>query len=321
MRRSLPFRLPVAGLALAALLAVPTASHAQVEECTSLHGQFNNFRRAFEADMDAQAAQMASDIDLFGFNLSEETVLQGLDLVHRYEQAHESWLTSLGLGPQLTGFNGSESGSLTKAGPVGGERTWMTVPSNQERNVRVQIRKTDGRAETDVWVCRWDADNNPTIVRHFRFPNGNRTSTEQVTLTDLQSEQISIHLVNNSFSNNFRYTVTTSVAGEYGLQQQSAGQVVDTYTLRISSPNSSALVRPVEARIERRNGSDFFVAEGVGFNVGDIDVRVNRNMLGFSSVSGQNPAVSVRTRRGTPNQLSGTLTHGGTQYSVTLSSN
>ncbi len=203
-------------LGVSAVLGFVVAAPSHGQNCSSLIDDFDQFRNSVEGDLDAVWSARLADMALWGNALTEETLLQGLALIHRWEEAHESWWrNAANIGPQLMNFDGVVTGDLRVAG-VAGDRMWMTYPSLREKDVRITVRKTGGQANTTVVICRWGKDGNPQLVGRKIEPNGKHTGRVlRETVSNLETEYITVHFDNHSAVNQFEYRVRMEVLDEY----------------------------------------------------------------------------------------------------------
>lgn len=115
------------------------------------------------------------------------------------KMAKNDWAT---IGPRTLGTD-PEQGNLV----LGGRRTFLTSFPVNSSEMTLEIHKLDGRAETEVTICKLEEDGSTKKLVGYTFPNGKDLSTKEWKLQDVEGALISVRLNNKSATNEFQYRI------------------------------------------------------------------------------------------------------------------
>lgn len=89
-----------------------------------------------------------------------------------------------------------------------GERTFVAALPTDKDKVDLKIKKTDGKAETDVTVCK----GTKTKLWEFTMANGsdNVGQVWSKSLTGLKARELTVHFGGNSVANSMSYELTAT---------------------------------------------------------------------------------------------------------------
>jgi microsomal dipeptidase-like Zn-dependent dipeptidase len=114
--------------------------------------------------------------------------------------AKNGWAT---IGPRALGMQ-PEKGVL-RTGV--GKRTFLTAFPVMTEDQTLVIDKTDGRAETEVTVCKVRENGTTERIAHITIPNDKNPLTRTIDLKDSTGNLIAVVLDNKSVANDFYYTI------------------------------------------------------------------------------------------------------------------
>jgi microsomal dipeptidase-like Zn-dependent dipeptidase len=114
--------------------------------------------------------------------------------------AKNGWAT---IGPRALGME-PETGVL-RLGLA--KRTFLTAFPVMTTDQKLTIEKTDGRAETEVTVCRINENGVTRQIANVVIPNGNDPVTRTIPLSDSTGNLIAVVLDNKSATNDFHYRI------------------------------------------------------------------------------------------------------------------
>ena len=88
-----------------------------------------------------------------------------------------------------------------------GKRTFLTTFPVMSTDQKLTIEKTDGRAETEVTVCRVNENGDTARIANVIIPNGKDPVTRIIPLNDSTGNLIAVVLDNRSVANDFHYRI------------------------------------------------------------------------------------------------------------------
>lgn len=127
-----------------------------------------------------------------------------------FNQNSQSWST---LGPRslhVLDERIKQYGTLVKAG-VGGVRTFNTTGLFWDW-VEIEIKKEDYKAETEIIVCTWDMESGAkNNFEEYTFSSGKSSigTVKKFVIPNTYGKSISVKLKNNSFSDRFKYSISS----------------------------------------------------------------------------------------------------------------
>ncbi|MDC0673416.1 hypothetical protein [Nannocystis radixulma] len=118
------------------------------------------------------------------------------------DMANNSWAT---IGPRQLQWTGVMNGTLQ----LGGGRVFCSAAPSDKETVDITIEKLDGRAETEVEICKMRKDGTSVTTHTFTFANGtdNIGAVKTRTVTSAKDDVICVHLDNKSATNSFQYSL------------------------------------------------------------------------------------------------------------------
>lgn len=118
------------------------------------------------------------------------------------DMANNSWAT---IGPRQLQWSGIMNGTLQ----LGGGRVFCSAAPSNKDTVEISIEKLDGRAETEVEICKMRKDGSSLTTHTFTFANGldNVGTVKTRTVTGAKDDVICVHLNNKSVTNSFQYSI------------------------------------------------------------------------------------------------------------------
>jgi hypothetical protein len=120
------------------------------------------------------------------------------------KMVNNNWAT---IGPRRLDYGTTLTGTVVSKG----ERMFVAALPTDKDKVDLKIKKTDGKAETDVTVCK-DYRGTKTPVWAFTIPNGD-DNVGQVwsrSLTGLKARELTVHFGGNSVTNSMSYELTAT---------------------------------------------------------------------------------------------------------------
>ena len=92
------------------------------------------------------------------------------------DSANNSWST---IGPRRLEFNKTLTGTIV--GPT--ERLFVTETPVDKDSVTITVKKTDGKQENNITICKIDQTNKCTVVGTYTFANGDSNIGKEYTKT------------------------------------------------------------------------------------------------------------------------------------------
>jgi hypothetical protein len=118
------------------------------------------------------------------------------------DMADNGWAT---IGPRELQWSGIMNGTLQ----LGTSRLFCAAAPSDRETVEISIEKLDGRAETDIEICKMQKNGGSVLTHSFTFENGqdNIGVTKTRTVTSAKDDIICVHLNNKSVTNSFQYAL------------------------------------------------------------------------------------------------------------------
>jgi hypothetical protein len=118
------------------------------------------------------------------------------------DMVNNSWAT---IGPRQLQWSGIMNGTLQ----LGGGRVFCSAAPSDKENVEITIEKLDGKAETEIEICKMRKDGSSVTTHTFTFANGNDNigTVKTRTVTAAKDDVICVHLNNKSVTNSFQYSL------------------------------------------------------------------------------------------------------------------
>ncbi|HEY0132994.1 MAG TPA: hypothetical protein VGB85_02905 [Nannocystis sp.] len=119
------------------------------------------------------------------------------------DMANNSWAT---IGPRQLQWSGIMNGTLQSG--AASRLFCSATPSNKE-TVDITIEKLDGKAQTEVEICKMHKNGTATVTHTFTFANGdaNIGTVKTRTVTGAKDDIICVHLNNQSVGYSFQYSL------------------------------------------------------------------------------------------------------------------
>ncbi len=130
----------------------------------------------------------------------QEFIIEASEEAHDFvfHKNRQSWAT---IGPRALEANDAEAGTLVK------DRLFVTAPLLYDE-LTVTIKKTGGKARTDVTICTTDAEtgNKSHVVNH-RFAQGKGLDTWTYKVRKTYGKSVSVYLRKRVGTNTFKYRI------------------------------------------------------------------------------------------------------------------
>ena len=119
------------------------------------------------------------------------------------DMANNSWAT---IGPRQLQWSGVMNGTLHSG--AASRLFCSATPSNKE-SVEITIEKLDGKAQTEVEICKMHRNGTSTLTHSFIFANGdaNIGTVKTRTVTGAKDDIICVHFNNQSVGYSFQYAL------------------------------------------------------------------------------------------------------------------
>jgi len=91
-------------------------------------------------------------------------------------------------------------------------RVFISAAPIDKDSVTVKVKKTDGRAQADVIICKVDEKGNTTKLAQFEFAEGNNNMGQEITktVTGVKGQLVQVRIDADSAVKKFEYKVTVS---------------------------------------------------------------------------------------------------------------
>jgi hypothetical protein len=199
---SLPKLLTAGAVALAVALAVPSEAEAACGSSAATIAA--DTWTEFHEEAIALGCAVAGPIAGVDFSLCYSSVSDFEDLVLSMlawwnDMADGGWAT---IGPRPLEWDELMHGRVYST-----DRIFCSTTPSDQAEVDITIEKLDGKAETEVEICKMRKDGGDVIAHTFTFANGdgNIGEIQSRTVTGAKDKIICVHLDNKSVTNTFQY--------------------------------------------------------------------------------------------------------------------